>query len=120
MRNSGYGTCSLRDLAHLAFVASPRSLSNSFAQDGGWAEGDFDGNGIVAVPNFSLLSGNFGRFGSLGSDARAASGRVLTTVTLVESTEFASGDIRSELDSLPQSRTRCSIHSAGAETVLLQ
>ena len=37
------------------------SLSAGFGESGGWADGDFDGNGQVEFPDFLLLSTNFGQ-----------------------------------------------------------
>lgn len=36
------------------------TLSSSFGGAGGWADGDFNGDGAIGFPDFLLLSGNFG------------------------------------------------------------
>ncbi len=37
------------------------ALSSNFGLDGGWAEGNFDGQGNVEFPDFLMLSANFGK-----------------------------------------------------------
>ena len=68
-----------KEVAFADFLA----LSSNFGLDGGWAEGNFDGQGNIAFADFLLLSANFGKSATAAAAVPEPSAATLLLLGLV-------------------------------------